>query len=88
MEARRITREMEDIRSKATYDAYADLLMNERQVIIIQSSSLVCCLSSWPLMVSGQNIHRTIVDRDTVIILHEEGATKEGEGIVTNLQST
>lgn len=31
LDARRITREMQDIRSKAVYDAYADLLLNEQQ---------------------------------------------------------
>ncbi|KAI6177158.1 Peroxidase [Aphelenchoides bicaudatus] len=32
LEARRLTREMQDIRSKATYDAYADLLLSEQQL--------------------------------------------------------
>jgi hypothetical protein len=35
LEARRINRMMQDIRSKATYDAYADLLLSEKEVRLL-----------------------------------------------------
>ncbi|KAI6240910.1 hypothetical protein M3Y99_00399600 [Aphelenchoides fujianensis] len=35
LEARRVGREMKDLRAKAAYDAYADLLMSDREVCCV-----------------------------------------------------